>query len=144
MNKKTFSEQYPGYELIPDKSSRWTKPASLIAVLALLIAIPYFLMRTLSYNVPTPATVGDQRFTLPTLKQVALNQSAQKDYRSALVSFDKYFALGGQEADMMAMYAYVLSEVGRKDEAIPWSRKAVAKDPKSKAANMIHEALEPR
>ena len=78
---------------------------------------------------------------LLTLRAQALNLSETENHIEAVKSFERYFALGGEEADVMALYAYSLLEIGRKDEARVWSGRAIATDPKSKAAKLIQKEL---
>jgi len=113
-----------------------------IAFGILIIGVPLMVLKSLAYDVPTPLAVGNNKFTLASARALALSQSEHKNNGEAAHAFEQYFALGGQEADMMAMYAYTLSELGRKEDAVTWAHKATAKDPNSKAAQMIRKALE--
>lgn len=142
MRHDSFKAQFPGYELLPEKKT-WCKwPLVWAGFAVLLVAVPWYLATQFAYDVPLPAMVGANKFTLPTLRQQAFTFSQKGDHQAATKSFADYFALGGREADVMAMYAYSLSELGRNEEAVKWSRRALATEPKSKAAQLIHDALE--
>jgi tetratricopeptide (TPR) repeat protein len=142
VSQNSFEKQYPGYKIIPEKKSKWVWPLTWAAFAVLLVGVPIAVVKNLSYKVPTPLIVGANKFTLPTVRELALKQSQEKRHDEAAQSFERYFALGGNEADMMAMYAYTLSEMGHKSEALTWSRKASKTDPNSKAAKLIQQALE--
>jgi hypothetical protein len=142
MNKNSFETQFPGYKIIPEKKSRWAWPMVWLSFILLIAGGPILLFKFLTYNVPTPSSVGNSEFTLPTLQRLAMDQFSAGQHSVVVQTLEKYFALGGVEADMMAVYAQSLSEIGRTAEAKVWSQKAIAADPKSKAAKLVHDNLE--
>ncbi|HMN68876.1 MAG TPA: tetratricopeptide repeat protein [Bdellovibrionales bacterium] len=143
MAKDKFTEQFGDYPLIPEKKYKklyWV--AVWIAFLVPVIALPTMLFYALgTINNPQANMSGNNSFTAQTagLHAEALSQAGQ--HAEAIANFTRYFAMGGNEADMMAQYAYSLSETGRKDEAKQWADRAIQADPQSKAAKIVHDAL---
>jgi tetratricopeptide (TPR) repeat protein len=145
MKKKSFEEQFPGYETIPAKKKPFTWFAIWAAFAVLLIAAPGVMFYKLAQlQVPHPNQAGLNKFSLPTLGSVAERQSQTGNHAEAVKNFKNYFELGGQDADLMAEYAYSLSELGLKEEALKWSRLAIKTAPNSKAARLINDTLEQR
>ncbi|MBX3022652.1 MAG: hypothetical protein KF799_13350 [Bdellovibrionales bacterium] len=147
MANKSFEEQYPGYALIPEKKAKRRLEWAMIWItsLSLVIAIPLLMLWLLGVrSIPTPNMASSVRFNTSRLASVATMQSKAGNHDEAVRSFARYFELGGQDANIMALYAFSLSELGRRAEAIEWSRKAIATSPDSKAAKMINDALEPK
>jgi hypothetical protein len=145
MAYNTFKEQFPGYTTIPEKKSRWAEPLTWLAAIVFGIGAPGFVLYKLAgFQVPSPAISGVNSMTVSTYGGLGMAQANRGEYSQAASNFSKYFELGGQDADMMAMYAYSLSQLGHRAEALEWSRKAIAKSPQSKAARLIHDTLEPR
>ncbi len=142
MKQNSFEKQFPGYKIVPEKKKHWQWALIWAGFTVMVVVIPLLLFKLLSLTTPTPNMAGNNKFTLSTVRALALQQSAQEKHSEALASFQRYFSMGGQEADIMAMYAYTLMELGRDEEAREWSRKASAQDPESKAARMIRDALE--
>lgn len=144
----SFEEQFPNYALVPDKKKvqrrlEWTILWGFS--LFLIVAIPGILLFKLSLvQVPTATRSYVVRSSILRLASVATMQSKAGNHIEAARSFKTYFDLGGQDANMMALYAFSLSELGNRAEAVDWSRKAVEASPESKAARMIHDALEPK
>lgn len=141
MSNNSFESKYPGYEIIPEKKSPLKWPLIYLATFIGLVVLPVLLMKKLSYSVPTPSQAGVTSLTSPTIKALALSQSEKGQHADAAQSFERYFALGGQEADVMAMYAYSLKELGRIAEAKIWSKKSLQQDPQSRAGKLIQDAL---
>lgn len=143
MSYDSFKEKYPDYKIIPEKKSRWIWPLTWLAAIGLVVLVPAAVIYKLStLHVPTPLVAGSNKYTLGTLEQIARTQTDRGEYADAAQNFARYFALGGQDADVMATYAYALSEIGRKDLARAWSQKAIHTNPKSKAARLIYDSLE--
>ena len=143
MKKPSFEEQYPGYKLTP-APRRWPSWAlTWLAFGVLLIGAPgvvFYMLNQL--QVPTANQSGLNRFSVATFGRLAERQSQTGNHQEAVKNFSSYFILGGQDADMMAQYAYSLSETGQREEALKWSRAALEKSPTSKAARLVHDALE--
>ena len=141
--KNSFEEQYPDYPVVPEKKAmkRFYFALAWAAFAVFCIGLPLLMFKALSYTVPTPNQASVGQTALLTLRAVALDQSEAENHVEAVKSFERYFALGGKEADIMALYAYSLLEIGRKDEARAWSGRAIASDPKSKAAQLIEKEL---
>lgn len=142
--KSSFEEQFPDYQLIPaKKAARRAEWAFIwISALAGVIVIPGLLLFLLSLKqVPTPNMAEGVRSSTAGLARVAQMQSQAGNHTEAARSFQTYFSLGGSDANMMALYAYSLSELGRRAEAVEWARKALEKEPQSKAARLINDAL---
>lgn len=146
--KPSFEEQFPGYELVPDKKKvqRRLEWASLWAfAIFVMIAVPGLLLFKLSLvQPPTANTTYAVKSSIARLANTATLQSKEGNHTEAARSFKTYFELGGHDANMMALYAFSLSEIGNRAEAVEWSRKAIKTAPDSKAARMIHDALEPK
>ena len=143
MSKNSFELQYPGYKLIPEKKFRVAWALVWLATAGGLIGIPGIILYALStFQPPTPGMAGVNSFTVSTMGSAAMSQSEAGNHLEAIKNFQSYFQLGGQDVEKMALYAYSLAELGRKDEALTWSRKAVQTDPKSRAARLIHDTLE--
>lgn len=143
MAKNSFDQQFPGYEIIPEKKSRGKWALVWLATIVGLLGVPGILLYVLSsFQPPVPGMAGTNTFTVSTMGSAAMAQSEAGNHAEAIKNFQSYFQLGGQDVEEMALYAYSLSELGRKDEALTWSRKAVAADPKSRAARLIHDTLE--
>lgn len=123
MAQDSFTKQFPGYDVIPEKKNRWAWPLTWLAFIA-LIAAPVVVFRNLTYAVPTPNVAGINKLTLPTLKQLALLQVEEQNLSSATSTLQRYFMLGGQEPEVMALYAQVLQRSGRGVEAKTWESKA--------------------
>jgi hypothetical protein len=141
VKKTSFQELYPDYPIIPEKNRWYFWAANWIWLMTLAAVLPLLTLKLLSYTVPTPNQAGSGKLTQMTARHVAMQYSERGDNASAAASFQKYFALGGTDADMMAMYAFTLAELGRRDEAKTWSKKASVANPKSKAAQMVEKAL---
>lgn len=143
MAKNSFEEQFPGYPIVPEKKAmkRFYFALAWTAFVVFCIGLPLLMFKALSFTVPTPNQAGVGQLTLPTLRAQGLNHSEAENHTEAVKSFERYFALGGEEADVMALYAYSLLEIGRKEEARVWSGRAIATDPKSKAAQLIEKEL---
>lgn len=139
---QSFEEQFPEYKLIPEKKNKWAWPLTWAVVAVFLVGVPIAIVQTLSFNVPVPEIVGINKFTLPTVRQLAISQYQEQKYAEASQSFARYFVLGGQEADMMALYAAALSQIGEKSQARTWIDKAVKAQPTSKTAVMVRDLLE--
>lgn len=141
--KNSFEKQFPGYELIPSKESKLKGPLTILGalvVLALIFAGVFYEISKL--QVPIANIAGVNKATLTTLENMATSQVYAGQYQEAANNFNKYFSLGGTSADAMAHYAASLNEIGQKEEALEWSRKAVTQDPSSRAAQFIRETLE--
>ncbi len=141
MAKNKFEAKYPGYAIIPEKKNRLKWPAIYLATFIGLVVVPLLALKGLSYSVPTPVVAGVNTMTKPTIKEMALMQSERNEHAEAAQNFERYFILGGDEADMMAMYAFSLKELGRMAEARVWSKKSLQKDPESRAAKIMRDTL---
>ncbi len=139
MAKSSFEQEFPDYKIVPEKRPKWPWILAWTAFVVFVVGMPVLLFKGLTYNDTSALTSS---FARPKLFSLAMSQSEKGDHQEALRNFERYFALGGQEADAMALYAYSLLEVGRRDDAISWAKKAVDKDPLSKAAKLIHDTLE--
>ncbi len=143
MAKNTFKKQFPDYDLIPSKESKLKGPLTIVGALAALALIFGAVFYELSrLQVPIANIAGVNRATLTTLDNLATSQVYAGQYSEAANNFNKYFSLGGKSADAMAHYAASLHEIGKTEEALEWSRKAVEQDPSSKAARFIKDTLE--
>lgn len=149
MAKNTFQEQYPDYPVVPEKKFSLHKmqwPFLWIWMLAMMIGVPGLILYKLgtvpSMNYETVQYI--QRTTEQRLARTAQTHAKAGNHTEAVNTFKTYFEIGGTNADMMALYAYSLSELGHRAEALTWARKAVDKAPQSKAAKLIHDALEPK
>lgn len=139
----SFQKQFPDYQIIPMKKSKLSAPVLLIGTFLIIGLVGYIVFSKLgTMQVPMSNMAGVNSMTLSTLKNLALAQANSGQYQEAAKNFADYFQLGGSEADSMATYATVLSTLGHSSEALEWSRKAVAKDPDSKAARFIKDSLE--
>jgi hypothetical protein len=143
MTTNSFEKQFPGYDLIQEKKSKFTWPLIWLTTIIGVLGIPALLLYNLSnFRPPVPALVGFNELSLLTVGNLAVNQTEAGNHRDAVIHFKSYFDLGGNDADKMALYAFSLSKLGNKDEALLWSRKAIETNPSSKAARLIHDVLE--
>ena len=144
--KPSFEQLFPDYQIVPEK--KWRRAffwiATWIAMAALVIVPTYTILNALGFNsMPPPSAAGYNDYSQMTSAQKARMLSDAGRHREAAEEFRTYFQLGGNDANLMALYAYSLSQLGLNTEAITWSRKALKTAPDSKAARLIHEALEP-
>lgn len=140
---KTFEEQYPGYEIIPEKKRRWLWPLIWISALVLAVGVPLsglYLLGQVPVPLPNEASLND--YSLGTLGNIAATQARNGQYALAVRTFTDYFQLGGDDGDHMAIFASSLNQVGRSKEALEWSRKAVQAAPESRTAHFINDSLE--
>lgn len=142
--KSKFEQQFPGYKIIPEKRQTLKWIATWIGMAVLVILPTYITLYGLGFNsVPTPVAAGYNDLSKMTSAQKARMLSDAGRHREAAEEFRTYFQLGGNDANLMALYAFSLSQLGLKTEAVTWARKALKTAPESKAARLIHDALEP-
>ena len=140
---KSFEEQFPGYELIPEKKNGWKWLLIWAVALPSAIGLPMAGLYLLSMvNVPTPNEASVNDFSIGTLGNIAASQSQEGAHALAVRSYTDYFKLGGDSPEHMAQFASSLAAVGRMKDALEWSRKAVQAAPESRAARFINDNLE--
>src|ERR1035437_6904431 len=119
MQKKSFEEQYPGYKIIPEKRAKIPGPVITVVAIVLMVGTVGLLFQQLSkLQVPMPNIVGINAASLNTLAHLANYQASSGEFDKAVRSFKNYFALGGNEPEVMMNYAASLNAIGQRQQAL--------------------------
>lgn len=98
MAKDSFHEQFPGYDLIPEKKSRKLGWAIVFASIAALLAVcGAFVYQMSKLTAPVPAMAGMNKFSLSTYRNAAITQFESGQYAEAVKNFTTYFQMGGDD-----------------------------------------------